>query len=257
MFFGLHLGDSLRVKARRRVAGGVSESFQISFTERHPMTLKLCGFAVSNYYNKLKIQLLEKEVAFEEDLVWVNPVDPATLTRSPMGKVPFLETPHGCISESHVCAEYIEQAYPHHPLMPADPFAAAKVRELISYLELHIELVARQLYPQAFFGGKVDEATQERVRKQLVKGVAGFAKLAKFSPFVAGDTFTLADCSAIVHLPLASIASKSVLGEDLLAGLPVKEYGKQMAERASVQKVNADRKVGSEQMAARYAQLKS
>jgi glutathione S-transferase len=95
------------------------------------------------------------------------------------------------------------------------------------------------------------------VRKQLVKGVEGFTKLAKFSPFVAGDTFTLADCSAIVNLPLASLASKLVLGEDLLAGLPVKEYGKQMAERASVQKVNADRKEGTVLMAARYAKLSS
>jgi glutathione S-transferase len=219
------------------------------------MTLKLCGFSVSNYYNKLKIQLLEKGVAFEEDLVWVNPIDTATLLRSPMGKVPFLETPEGCITESAVCAEYIEQAYPQHPLLPVDPMAAAKVRELITYLELHIELVARELYPQAFFGGKVSEGTQERVRKQLTKGVEGFAKLAKFSPYVAGDTFTLADCSAIVHLPLASLASKLVLGEDLMAGLPVKDYGKQMAERASVQKVNADRKEGTELMAARYAKL--
>jgi glutathione S-transferase len=170
------------------------------------MTLKLCGFAVSNYYNKLKIQLLEKEVAFEEEVVWVNPVDPSTLTRSPMGKVPFLETPQGCISESNVCAEYIEDAYPHHPLMPADPFAAAKVRELITYLELHIELVARQLYPQAFFGGKVDEATQERVRKQLAKGVEGFAKLAnKSSPKTdleamdANGKCTMAEQSASVN----------------------------------------------------------
>jgi glutathione S-transferase len=135
--------------------------------------------------------------------------------------------------------------------------AAAKVRELITYLELHIELVARDLYPQAFFGGKVSEGTQERVRKQLAKGVEGFTQLAKFSPYVAGDTFTLADCSAIVHLPLASLASKLVLGEDLLACLPVKEYGKQMAERTSVQKVNADRKEGTALMAARYAKLKS
>ncbi len=217
------------------------------------MTLKLCGFTVSNYYNKLKIQMLEKNVSFDEELVWVNPVEPATLERSPMGKIPFLETPHGTLTESAVCAEYIEQAYPNHPLLPTDPFAAAKVKELIVYIELHIELVARELYPQAFFGGKVSEATQDRVRKQLMKSIAAFSRLAKFSPYVAGDQFTLADCAAIVHLPLASIATKSVLGEDLLAALPVKEYGKQMAERASVQKVNADRKVGSELMAARYA----
>lgn len=217
------------------------------------MTLKLCGFSVSNYYNKLKIQLLEKSVPFEEELVWVNPVDPEIYLRSPMGKVPFLETPQGCLSESTVCAEYIEAAYPQHPLLPSDPFVAAKVRELIVYLELHIELVARELYGQAFFGGKVNEATQERVRKQLTKGVEGLAKLAKFSPYVAGDSFTLADCSAVVHLPVVSLATKLVLGEDLLAGLPVKEYSKRMAERVSVQQVQADRKINSELMAARYA----
>lgn len=217
------------------------------------MTLKLCGFAVSNYYNKLKIQLLEKAVPFEEELVWVNPVEPATYHRSPMGKVPFLDTPHGCISESAVCAEYIEQAYPHHPLMPADPFEAAKVREIITYLELHVELVARELYPLAFFGGKVDEAVQTRVRKRLVKGIEGLSQLLKFAPYVAGDTFTLADCSAIVNLPLVSMASKSVYGEDLLAHLPVKAYTQQMAERASVQKVNADRKACMALMAERAA----
>ena len=217
------------------------------------MTLKLCGFAVSNYYNKLKIQLLEKGVPFEEELVWVKPVEPANLLRSPMGKVPFLETPHGCISESVVCAEYIEQNYPQHPLMPADPFEAAKVREIITYLELHVELVARELYPQAFFGGQVDEATQARVRKQLAKGVQGLSHLVKFKPYVAGDTFTLADCSAIVNLSLASMASKAVYGEDLLAGLPVKEYTQQMSERASVQKVNADKKVCMGLMAERAA----
>ena len=217
------------------------------------MTLKLCGFAVSNYYNKLKIQLLEKAVPFEEELVWVKPVEPATLLRSPMGKVPFLDTPQGCISESTVCAEYIEQAYPHHPLLPADPFEAAKVRELITYIELHLELVARELYPQAFFGGKVDEATQARVRQQLVKGAQGLTQLVKFSPYVAGQTFTLADCSAIVSLPLVSMASKSVLGKDVLAHLPVKAYTQQMGERASVQTVNADKKACIALMAARAA----
>jgi glutathione S-transferase len=221
------------------------------------MTLKLCGFAVSNYYNKLKIQLLEKAVPFEEELVWVGPAEPATLLRSPMGKVPFLETPHGCISESAVCADYIEHAYPQHPLIPADPFEAAKVREIITYLELHVELVARELYPEAFFGGKVDEAVKTRVRKQLTKGVAGLTKLLKFSPYVAGESFTLADCSAIVSLPLASLASKAVLGEDLLAHLPVKAYSQQMAQRASVQKVNEDKKVCMALMAERMAKKAS
>jgi len=34
--------------------------------------LKLCGFASSNYYNKVKLVLLEKGVPFEEELVMVS-----------------------------------------------------------------------------------------------------------------------------------------------------------------------------------------
>ena len=215
------------------------------------MTLKLCGFAVSNYYNKLKIQLLEKAVPFEEELVWVNPVEPATYQRSPMGKVPFLDTPHGCISESAVCAEYIEQAYPHHPLIPADPFEAAKVREIITYLELHVELVARELYPQAFFGGKVSDGTKEKIGAQLEKNVAAFATLAQFKPFIAGAEMTLADCAAAVHLPLITAVSKTIYGRDFLADLPVKAYMKMWSERPSMQRVQADRKASNELFMAR------
>jgi hypothetical protein len=34
--------------------------------------IKLCGFAVSNYYNKVKLALLEKDIPFEEVLVWTD-----------------------------------------------------------------------------------------------------------------------------------------------------------------------------------------
>jgi glutathione S-transferase len=214
------------------------------------MTLKLCGFALSNYYNKIKLQLMEKGVAFEEELVWTGNSHPKLLERSPMGKVPFLETPHGCISESMACAEYIEQQYPAHPLMPADPFEAGKVRELIVYLELHIELVVRELYGQAFFGGQASDATKERVRKQLVKNIAAFAKLAKFSPYVAGNNFTLADCAAVFHLPIAVSACKLVLGEDLFTDIPVKAYTQQWADNPNMKKIQEDRKANGELMAA-------
>ncbi|MFZ4479447.1 MAG: glutathione S-transferase [Rhodoferax sp.] len=218
------------------------------------MTLKLCGFAASNYYNKIKLQLLEKGVSFEEELVWTGTADGTLVERSPMGKVPFLQTAQGPISESMACAEYIEAVFPQNRLLPEDPYAAAKVRELIIYIELHLELVARQLYPQAFFGGKVSAGTQERTHKLLLKGVAGFSRLTRFAPFIAGEQFTLADCAAIVHLPLVSSTSKLIYGEDLLAALPLKDYIRMMNERATVRTVNADRKANTElMMAAREA----
>lgn len=205
----------------------------------------LCGFAASNYHNKVKLALLEKGVAFEEELVWVGDVD---TDASPLGKVPYLKTEQGTLCESTVILEYLEARYPEHPLLPADTFAAAKARELLRFIELHLELVARNLYPEAFFGGKVSDAAKEKTGQQLQKNVAAFAKLAKFAPFIGGADFTLADVGAAVHLPLVSSASKIIYGQDCLAELPVRDYLKRLGERPTVQRINADRKTNTELM---------
>ncbi|CAB5697895.1 Glutathione S-transferase [Delftia tsuruhatensis] len=213
--------------------------------------LTLCGFSASNYYNKVKLALLEKQLPFDEELAWIGETDMAL---SPLGKVPYLRIADGRgLCESAAMAEYVESLSPSPALLPADAFEAAKVRELCVFLDLHLELVARNLYPQAFFGGQVSDSLKERTLAQLDKNVAAFARLARFAPFVAGDRFTLADCCAIVHLPLVSAASKIVGGRDVLADLPVREYLARMGERPTVQQVNADRKTNTALMMQRYA----
>ena len=220
--------------------------------------LTLCGFSVSNYYNKVKLALLEKGIPFNEELVMTGSKDEAVLAATPLGKVPFLRTEAGTLCESQVIVDYLEAAYPAVPLIPADPFAAAKARELCTYIELHLELVARELYGQAFFGGTVSEEVQTRVRKQLTKNIAAFKRLAKFGPYVGGDSFTIADCAAYVSLPLVAMASKKVLGEDLLvaAGIDWKAYAGLIAQRPSAQKVDADKKADAARMAAAAAAAK-
>lgn len=215
--------------------------------------LKLCGFAASNYYNKVKLALLEKGVPFEESLVWIDHT-PEQLAKSPLGKVPYLETEEGVLVESQVLMNYIEARYPQPALLPADPFQAAKVQELIAFLELYLELVARQLYPAAFNGGTISDQSKERVRRELEKNVAAFARLAKFSPYIAGDRFTMADCAAVAHLPFISSATKRIYGEDMLAALPARDYLKRMmAERPTVQKMNEDRLAILPEYTARYS----
>jgi glutathione S-transferase len=213
--------------------------------------LKLCGFAVSNYYNKVKIALLEKGVAFEEELVWTSQKDDM-LRRSPLGKVPFIETPRGNLSESSVINEYLEDAYPQPPLFPADPWQRAKVRELTNLIDMHLELHARRLYPQAFFGGSISEETKEQVNKELDKGVRALAGMVVFEPFIAGGALTYADCAAFVSLPLVSAATKAVYGADTLAGIEgMKPYLAMMKARPHLEKVEADRKAALALMAAR------
>lgn len=209
--------------------------------------ITLHGFPVSNYYNKVKLALLEKNLSFAEAYVNPKSVDASGMAASPLGKIPFITTPQGTLCESQAIVDYLEAAYPTPALLPADPFAAAKVRELTTYIDLHVELVARQLYPQAFFGGTVSESTQQLVRKQLEKNIAALKSLIKFAPYAAGDSFTQADCAAFASLPLVGMACKAVYGEDLLlaGGLDYKAYIKMIGERPSAQKVLADRKAST------------
>lgn len=215
--------------------------------------LTLCGFALSNYYIKVKFALLEKGIPFAEERVMTGSTDDAVLSASPLGKIPFLRTPQGALCESQVILDYLEATHPAHPLLPADPFAAAKVRELIVFIDLHLELVARELYAQAFFGGSVSDGTKERVRKLLTKNIAGFRRLAKFSPYVAGEQFTLADCAAWPSLPLVALASRLVLGEDLLAaaGVDWKAYAKLIEQRPAAAQLAAERKAEQAALAAK------
>jgi glutathione S-transferase len=213
--------------------------------------LKLCGFHISNYHNKVRIALLEKGVPFEEDSSCVPSQKDEFVARSPLGKVPFAMVDGAILTESQVICEYLEDVHREKPLYPADPLARAQVRELIQYIELHMELVARRLYKEYFFGGKVSDETKKEVERDLAKGARAFAARARFDPYVAGKELTLADCSAYVHLPLVSMISKMAFGRDVLEDLPVKTYIKMLGERPAFAKVSADRKIAQEAMMAR------
>lgn len=206
--------------------------------------ITLCGFTLSNYYLKVKLALLEKGLPFEEERVTPQQAKASMLDASPLGKVPFIRTPQGTLCESQVILDYLEASQGGVPLLPADPFAAAKVRELIVFIDLHLELVARELYAQAFFGGTVSAEAQARVRALLVRNIAAFQRRASFAPFVAGDRFGMADCAAWPSLPLVGMASRLVLGEDLLlaAGVDWKTYVKTVEQRPAAAQLAAERK---------------
>ena len=203
--------------------------------------LKLCGTPVSNYYNKIKLALLEKNIPFSEELIMPSQ-DDSFLKRSPMGKIPVLLTDEGSISESQAILEYLEDTFPQNALYPSDPFSRAKCREIIQHLELNLELIARRLYPEAFFGQSVPDVTRSEVREKIEKSLNGFARLVKFSPFAAGDYFSAADCTLWPSCGIMSKVFTKVYGQDYMATLEgLNEYMALMESRSSVQKVALDR----------------
>lgn len=203
--------------------------------------LVLHGFCASNYYNKCKIALLEAGVDFTEHAVFPGDIDRQS---SPLRKAPYLTTPDGPVCESQVIVEYVAQMYPQAKLFPADPFAAAKVRELCTFLDIHLELVARRLYAEAFFGAKVSDGLKEATRKELGRNVKAFFQLAKFAPYAVGESFTAADISAYVHLPLVRAVGKKIYGEELLGEFDLKSYVVMLNARPAFAKTSADAAVG-------------
>jgi glutathione S-transferase len=214
--------------------------------------LTLCGFGVSNYHNKIKLALLEKQISFEEDAVFPSQ-DETVLKRSPLGKIPFIETDQGSLSESQAILEYLEEVYPAKPLYPVDPYARAKIREFIFHLELNVETQARRLYGEAFFGNPVSADIKEDARSRLEKGLLGLNRLVSFSPYLLGTEFSAADVVAWPHFGLIALASTIIYGEDLLAkNIPqVTEYLALLQTRPAVQKVAEDREKALALMASR------
>ncbi len=207
---------------------------------------KLYGFAVSNYYNVAKTALLEKGLEFEEVTAW-TPLQGELLRKSPMGKVPFLETDQGVFTEAQVILDFLEEHTPEPALLPLDPFHRAKAREIGRVIELYMELPARRVYPEAFFGSSVSEETKREAAEVLRRGADALAALASFDGPLDGRAFGQADIVAAMHLPLLRDAGRKILDVDVYEQLPgVKEYLAGMRERPSIARVMADQKAGME-----------
>ena len=203
--------------------------------------LRLHGFAVSNYFNMVKLALLEKGIPFEINTVQGSQT-PAFLAMSPRGKVPCLETEQGFISETNVILEYLEETQGGKALLPSDPWQRAQVRALTKEIELYIELPARSCYPEVFFGGKVDQAIKDKTRDELLGGVAALRRHGRFAPYVAGSEISIADLMFLYSIDLASAVARKLFGIDLLGDWPeAQALLKLLSQNPHVQQIEADK----------------
>ena len=159
--------------------------------------VKLHGAAISNYYSKVRISLLEKGVEFEEVLAAPSQ-DETYLAKSYMGKIPCLEHNGEFIFESAAMIEYIEEVFSETPsLYPENALERARCRELLNITDLYIDLPLRP-----FFDDVVNEQTRPaserwpKALKTVEKAAGALQRLVKFKPFAMGEQLTYADCSA-------------------------------------------------------------
>jgi len=181
--------------------------------------IKLHGICLSNYYNMAKLSLEEKGLDYEE--IEAPPSQESDYkTKSPMGKTPFIETSEGFISESTAILGYLEALKPTPALLPAEPYARAKVIELARVLELYIELQARRHYGELFFGGERNQGAFDEVKLVVENGMNALKQLGSFSPYMAGENFSYADIVSAYTFCYAVPVMQAVYDWDLMSELP-------------------------------------
>ncbi|MGK4008915.1 glutathione S-transferase family protein [Sorangium sp. So ce1036] len=205
--------------------------------------ITLYGIALSNYYNKVKLALLEKGIPFVEEQAPPSQ-DPAFLEKSPLGRIPFIKRSGSddYLIESQPIVEYIEAIGPkENRLLPADPWEAAQCRAIMSVIDSSIDGPIRPLLPAAFFGASTTPEQVAHAQQGVQRGINGLKRMAKFSPHIVGSELTYADIAAITVMPLAGMVLKTLSGKDPYDDWPqLHSYFALLRQRPHVQKVEAE-----------------
>lgn len=107
--------------------------------------MKLHGYYRSSTSYRLRIALELKRLEYENapvDLLEDGQKDPAYISRNPFGSVPMLEAGGRDRAQSMAMIEWLDEAYPDNPLLPADVEDRFTARELTYAIatELHAPL---------------------------------------------------------------------------------------------------------------------
>jgi glutathione S-transferase len=194
----------------------------------------------------VKHTLLAKGVEFEEVLVMPGAAADY-LDKSPLGKIPSIETEYGFLSESSAIFDYIEATYPQTPLSPSDCWGQVKMKELMKIAELYVELQGRPLISASMGLAQVEQGTLDEAALVMTKGFTAIASLGRFKPYLLGEQMTLADimlryCLVVVKgsagLPKLDVAG--FLNVDLNALVPgLAAWEQLMGESGISRKIDA------------------
>jgi len=123
------------------------------------------------------------------DLVTVNPRSPPEdlLDLNPYNSVPTLVDRDLVLYDTGVICEYLDERYPHPPLMPVDPLSRARLRLGI----MRIERDWMTFVDQINAGGRPAETARKRLREALLSSIPLF----KAAKFFLNPELSLADCA--------------------------------------------------------------
>ncbi len=159
--------------------------------------LVLYGVPVSAFVAKARIVLDHKGLDYEELPPPGGYGSEAYRAIVPAGSIPGLTVDGRPLHDSTAIAEYLEEIAPEPPLMPADPFARARIRALAGFHDTRVEAAARAMFPLVKRARTDEEADAASVgfAAALERLDALVEEELADGPYLGGNRITLADCA--------------------------------------------------------------
>ncbi|WP_434358358.1 stringent starvation protein A [Parasalinivibrio latis] len=193
----------------------------VAANKRSVMTLY--SDATDMYSHQVRIVLAEKGVSVEIELVDQDNMPEDLRALNPYGSVPTLVDRELVLYNANIIMEYLDERFPHPPLMPVYPVARGNSR-------LFMYRIERNWYSlvETIVSGGPEEA--DRARKQLREELMSMAPVFAEYPYFMSEEFSLVDCylaPLLWRLP--------ILGIDLTGpgAKEVKNYMARVFERDS------------------------
>ena len=142
-----------------------------------------------HYSQRVRIVLAEKDISAEIKESEQDETPDEILSISPYHKLPILVDRDLAIHDPAVMMEYLDERFPHPPLLPVYPVLRANIRLYIKRIELDWGSRFDQLAD-----GNLKEAQAKKVRQELKSLVVSSCALLKEKPFFMNDEFSLVDC---------------------------------------------------------------
>src|SRR5512139_2283632 len=162
--------------------------------------MTLFSGASDAYSHRVRLVMAEKDVTADIVSVDANHPPEDFIDLNPYQTLPTLVDRDLVLYTAPIIMEYLDERYPHPPLMPVDPVARANNRLLLYRIE-------RDLYSQ-FDAIEHDEKVAAKARKELRDQLLVISPIFEQKPFFLSDEFSLVDCTMaplLWRLPLLGI----------------------------------------------------
>ena len=176
----------------------------VSLSNRTSMAL--FSDPLDHYSHRVRIVMCEKGVSSEIIDTDSNNLSSEILEVSPYAEMPVLVDRDVCLYDSVILMEYLDERFPHPPLLPVYPVSRAHIRLFIERIEKDWCGIFDDLVE-----GKLTSAKAKKSRAELNSQILGMSQILKEKPFFMSDEFSLIDCCIapiLWRLPLIDIELK-------------------------------------------------